>query len=205
MGYTRPAMRPCPYCHVEIDHEMVTCDHCGFRVPPPHARTPADTALKNCPYCAEQILTAAIKCRHCGSMLDARGTLGSGQESGSTAVRSKSRSITGKSVTQARRGGLGGAAAGGCGGLVLAVMIFGGGLLLSFTGIGAVIGVPLMLVSVVMAIVMFFAGVAIGGDTLSGACPYCQTVVSAHRKQGVDCPGCGKRILIRGTTFQGVD
>lgn len=91
---------------------------------------------------------------------------------------------------------------GGIGGLVI-------GIALCCTGIGAIIGIPLI----------FFVGIgamaAIGGGsfgmlssvadnrrTLKGPCPYCGIEVMVNTKAvGVDCSACKKRIVIRDKVF----
>ncbi len=81
----------------------------------------------------------------------------------------------------------------GCG-----VMLFVVGLLISLTGIGVIIGVPLMLAGILTPIFGLLMGLA----KIKGPCPYCGTLVYASSSDpGVTCPGCKKRIVIRQKQF----
>jgi hypothetical protein len=78
------------------------------------------------------------------------------------------------------------------------------GLLLSLTGIGAILGIPLMLVSVAMFFGAPILGYCVKPPTwLSGSCPYCTypEVKASHNEPGVNCPACKKRIIIRENRF----
>jgi hypothetical protein len=95
-------------------------------------------------------------------------------------------------------GALAGCAFGWTFGLVLIVL----GLILTFTGIGAIIGVPMIIVGVVLPFVGPFLGLA----NIKGPCPYCGSDVHATKTQpGVTCPACQRRIIIRGGQYHRVD
>jgi endogenous inhibitor of DNA gyrase (YacG/DUF329 family) len=66
------------------------------------------------------------------------------------------------------------------------------------TGIGIIIGVPLMLTAFGIPIVLTFSTLTF----ISGACPYCgNKVLAQDKKLGVNCPTCKKRILIKDNKF----
>jgi DNA-directed RNA polymerase subunit RPC12/RpoP len=75
------------------------------------------------------------------------------------------------------------------------------GIVLCITGIGAIIGIPIVIVGLIFPIIQFLNGMA----TIKGNCPWCQTSVtctSADRQQGgVTCPACKKRIVIKDKTL----
>ena len=76
------------------------------------------------------------------------------------------------------------------------------GVILCFTGIGAILGIPLIIGGILMPIL----GAAMGLSRIKGACPYCGSTVGALKKSpGVNCPGCKKRLVIRDGGFLGVD
>jgi DNA-directed RNA polymerase subunit RPC12/RpoP len=68
------------------------------------------------------------------------------------------------------------------------------GILLSLTGLGAIIGIPVAFIGFVMALSGPFSGFFV----LEGPCPYCGTQITTSKtKQGVTCGGCKQRVLIR--------
>ncbi len=70
------------------------------------------------------------------------------------------------------------------------------GIILCFTGIGAIIGVPL----IIAAIILPFLN--IGNSMIQGFCPYCGYDVFAFKRDpGVTCKSCKQRILIRDGNF----
>jgi len=72
------------------------------------------------------------------------------------------------------------------------------GILLSATVIGLVVGVPLIIVGLLTP----FFGPLIGFGAIKGPCPYCGTLLGAHRMNaGVTCRGCKKRLVIRDKKF----
>jgi len=74
------------------------------------------------------------------------------------------------------------------------VIMIGG--LLSLTGIGAIIGIPLIIGGILYPIIN------IGSTSIIGSCPYCGHEVSASKKTpGVTCPACRQRIIIRNNMF----
>jgi DNA-directed RNA polymerase subunit RPC12/RpoP len=76
------------------------------------------------------------------------------------------------------------------------VIIVGG--LLTATGIGAIIGIPLIIVGFILPFLTTFMGY--GG--LKGKCPWCETEIeNPYPLSGMDCPACKKRIVIRGNKF----
>jgi len=79
-------------------------------------------------------------------------------------------------------------------GLVLLSLVLWAGGLLTVTGIGAVVGVPILVLGVPMALLYpFFTAARFGGP-----CPRCgEDVAFTIEKPGVDCPGCKGRIVLR--------
>src|ERR1035438_8397569 len=76
------------------------------------------------------------------------------------------------------------------------------GILLCFTGIGAIVGVPVILAGLLAPVL----GPLLGLGALKGRCPWCGTVVtSATAAKGIDCPACKKRIVIRDKRFIKID
>lgn len=71
------------------------------------------------------------------------------------------------------------------------------GILLCFTGIGAIIGIPLILAALIFPFTGFAAQKA--------PCPYCGQMVHVFAGVGVNCPACKQRIVIRGKQFLKVD
>ncbi|MFZ4400579.1 MAG: hypothetical protein ACOYO1_11135 [Bacteroidales bacterium] len=66
------------------------------------------------------------------------------------------------------------------------------GIVLCFTGIGALIGIPLILAGIALPFLN------IGNSKIKGKCPYCNyDVYSFKYEPGVTCPSCRQRILIR--------
>ncbi len=64
------------------------------------------------------------------------------------------------------------------------------GIMVSLTGVGLMIGIPLILAGVAYPLV--------ARSLIRGQCPYCDRKVSTiNTKPGINCPGCGKYIVIR--------
>jgi DNA-directed RNA polymerase subunit RPC12/RpoP len=75
-------------------------------------------------------------------------------------------------------------------------VIFIIGMLLTATGIGAIIGIPLMIVGII------FPFVNIGNSTLIGSCPYCgNEIIALKNEPGVTCKACKQRIIVRDGIF----
>lgn len=89
---------------------------------------------------------------------------------------------------------------GGCLGTVLGFLagwgcIFWIGFLLCLTGIGAILGVPLILAGLALP---FLTGTLFSVIMIREACPYCSgPIFTTKLSLGVDCPSCKKRIIIR--------
>ncbi len=72
----------------------------------------------------------------------------------------------------------------------------GFGSLLCFTGIGAILGVPLIIVGII------YPFYNMGNSSLIGNCPYCGHETIAFRKDpGVTCKACQQRIIIKNGNF----
>lgn len=91
-------------------------------------------------------------------------------------------------------GAVGRAATGGCMGVVLVIV----GVLLCCTVIGAIIGIPLILVGIGSPLI----GMGTGLADIIGKCPYCGTEVRANKlNKGKTCPACKKRFVVRNKQF----
>lgn len=76
------------------------------------------------------------------------------------------------------------------------------GVLLCLTGVGAFVGVPLIIV----ALLLPFLGTLMGLGAVKGECPWCgMPVVGASAAKGIDCPACKKRIVIKDRKFIRID
>ncbi len=72
------------------------------------------------------------------------------------------------------------------------------GTMLCLTGLGAILGVPMILAAVFAPLV----GPVIGMGALKGKCPWCGiSVSSVANKKDFNCHGCGKRIHISHREF----
>jgi DNA-directed RNA polymerase subunit RPC12/RpoP len=72
------------------------------------------------------------------------------------------------------------------------------GTMLCLTGLGAILGVPMILAAVLAPLL----GPMIGLDALKGKCPSCGTSVSSvANARDFDCHACGKRIAIKHREF----
>lgn len=72
------------------------------------------------------------------------------------------------------------------------------GTMLCLTGLGAVLGIPMILAAVLAPLL----GPMIGLGALKGKCPWCGiAVTSVANKKDLDCHGCGKRIAIKHREF----
>lgn len=73
------------------------------------------------------------------------------------------------------------------------------GTMLCLTGLGAVLGVPMILAAVFAPLL----GPMIGLGALKGKCPWCGTSVSSvANAKDFNCHACGKRIAIHHRTFE---
>jgi DNA-directed RNA polymerase subunit RPC12/RpoP len=96
---------------------------------------------------------------------------------------------TGKSDEMKKDEG-GGKSVGVGAGTAIGFILIAIGIMVSFTVVGLVVGIPMIL-----------AGVAypmIARSLIRGQCPYCGRNVSAmNSRPGIRCPGCGRHIVIR--------
>jgi ribosomal protein S27AE len=83
-------------------------------------------------------------------------------------------------------------------GMIVAPMLLIVGTLLCLTGLGAILGVPMILAAILSPLM----GPMIGIGTLKGSCPWCGTAVNGveHAKD-FTCIACSQRIAIRHREF----
>lgn len=87
-------------------------------------------------------------------------------------------------------------------GIVIGSAVFMVGLLLSLTGIGAVVGIPMMLMGLATPAYGFFHRY----DVLRGPCPHCHfDATVGGGKVAFRCTVCKRRIGVRGETFVGIE
>lgn len=81
------------------------------------------------------------------------------------------------------------------------------GIVLCFTGIGIIIGVPLIIAGIIMPLAPFVLSYFSYANNfiLQGKCPHCQLLIDigsdAVKQTWVDCPGCKCRMLILNNTL----
>jgi hypothetical protein len=72
------------------------------------------------------------------------------------------------------------------------------GTMLCLTGLGAILGIPMILAAVIAPLL----GPMIGMGALKGTCPWCGVAISSvANSKDFDCHGCGRRIAIRHREF----
>jgi endogenous inhibitor of DNA gyrase (YacG/DUF329 family) len=84
-------------------------------------------------------------------------------------------------------------------GMIIAPMLLIVGTLLCLTGLGAILGIPMILAGILSPL----AGPMIGIGTLKGKCPWCGTSVNSVEDATKDftCLACSQRIAIRRREF----
>lgn len=87
-------------------------------------------------------------------------------------------------------------------GWVAFLVLITGGAVVSFTGIGILVGVPMIIAGLLAP----FLGALMGWERLIGDCPWCGSEVRCFATSpGVDCPACKKRIVIKDKRFIGIE
>ena len=137
----------------------------------------ACSSTKNCPHCAEEIKADAKKCKHCGKFLEV--------ESRPAPAAPHMQHIAGrrmpywKTVPSFMGSGL---------------LKLTGGIALTFTIIGGLVGIPLM----VMGVLSFLWSPFLAFAALEGKCAICgKRLVWSAWNTSVKCRGCKQRLLIQ--------
>jgi hypothetical protein len=113
-----------------------------------------DSRTQRCPYCAEEIHAAAVKCKHCGEFLETR--LKEKVKQVTPVVEMKRYRASGQVICQFCDGDMFPTiiSSGNCLGILVALIVFFGGLflLLAFfwTCIGAIVGLLMMMAALLM-------------------------------------------------------
>jgi len=132
-----------------------------------------------CPKCAAPADAAWVYCPHCATAIHP-GSLPAVTPAGS------------------QRAPLEGAFGGLLVGLLTAPILIIFGTLLCLTGLGAIVGVPLILGAIFAPLL----GPMIGLGAIKGDCPWCGASLGAiSSKQSFDCSHCHQRVLIRKGKF----
>jgi hypothetical protein len=94
-----------------------------------------------------------------------------------------------------------GAFAGMAAGTVVAMVFMGFGALMCLTGIGAIIGVPFILIGLIMPMIGGAKGLTTKPiQRFVGSCPWCGYRATGCAP-GFNCPSCAHRIMVRGNVF----
>ncbi len=136
--------------------------------------------MKPCRECSKDISAEALTCPNCGAP-NPHG------ESVVEPCESKGVKAKGDKLTGVAAGTLFGL---GC--------LIPAGILLCFTGIGALFGVPLIIAGLIAPL--------FGLMSIKGPCPYCGCTIRAMKtSEGVTCKACKKRVVVRGGKLYRVD
>lgn len=100
---------------------------------------------KKCPMCAEEVLVDAVKCKHCGSMLD-------GSEATSSQVQVDPKVASGKALVCQHCSGEMKKKSKANHSQFMALLLLLFGLIASLTGVGLVIGIPMILIGLYMGV-----------------------------------------------------
>lgn len=148
-------------------------------------------ALISCSECKKEISDQALSCPGCGFPLEVK-------EIQKERIFTEAEELKLESVSKVK---------GFFSGLFLSVLIIPAGLFLSMTGIGALIGIPLIIFGLFAPFLgltgkKYVKGEMIGTGILKGPCPYCKKeFTTAKMDSSVDCPHCKKRLFVEGEKY----
>lgn len=157
-----------------------------------------------CPKCNRPIPNSVGKCISCGmTATDAQQIIDQQQRQQQQPIINQGppNQTPPTSPSNTKSAGLGEGLFGGCVGVSCGIWFIIIGIVLCFTGVGALIGIPLIIAGLLAP----FLGGVIGLAQLKGNCPYCAMTITADATSigngGIDCPSCTNRILIRDKQF----
>jgi DNA-directed RNA polymerase subunit RPC12/RpoP len=142
-------------------------------------------ALKPCRECSKEISIEAITCPHCGAPNPHGQSVIEPPESKGTNTQGETKGEKLAGLVVGTWLGLG--------------CLIPAGVVLCLTGIGALIGIPLIIAGIVAPIVGLVS-------SIKGPCPYCGSAVTTSKSsQGVTCRACKKRVVVRDRKFYRVE
>ena len=145
-------------------------------------------ALVNCPECNKEISDKATACPNCGNPI-ATEHVSETKESSDSPKSTPARILNDDERKMAVRN-----AKSNKNNLRLIFIVFGG--ILCFTGIGAIVGAPLIIAALIPG------NKDINNATwLTGACPVCSTEIVLEEDKTLPCAKCKKKITANGSAF----
>ena len=159
-----------------------------------------------CTNCGTQININDHFCPKCGKAIN---TLRSAsQEITKTEIEEKNKYTVAEEIksTTAERAGRG--IFGSFISVLVGLFLIGLGIVLSLTGIGAICGLPLAIIGIIVALLSPVTGIttAFSDNPIKGFCPYCgASLIVPKGKSKVKCKDCQKVIVVRDMKLFRVD
>lgn len=174
------------------------CKKCGGKIiinniPVTAKRNPPSLkpipSTRVCPNCKSKISISSETCDKCGIIIE--------RYLGRQSRKKTKKSVKKTGTTESIKGV--GFLAGGIEGIITGVgCLIPLGILLSCTGIGAIIGIPMILGGFLAPFMRSISGLS----AITGKCPYCShEIITKSSKAGINCDACKKRIVIRNKRF----
>jgi DNA-directed RNA polymerase subunit RPC12/RpoP len=195
----------CSTCGKGISEDSEFCYHCGADLShTAGTRVPPNRETRSASGVADRTSGQGTDWRTSGSGGAERGEIPPGPSPILEGRRSREVAETQyeSGSTEARSAKVEGAAVGLASGVAAGGCFFIAGLLLTVTGIGAIIGIPMMIGAFLGPLI----GLGRGAEKLKGDCPYCGMEIEAeHANMGVTCRVCKQRVIVRKQRFCRVD